>query len=234
MRKLWTFFLGHWQLLGLTLAVALLWHTDFVLPLRVLTVFLHELSHAITVLATGGEVLSLTLNPNEGGLVMARGGSRFLSLSAGYLGTLVIGSALFLIALRTHWDRTVVGLFGIVTLLVAAFYVRDLFALAFVTGTGLAMLASERYFSLQINDMVLRTIGLTSMIYAPLDIFDDTIARAHLRSDARMLAEEFGGTTMMWGGMWLLISLAAIGLTLRFGLVRPSNIALRGPYLRSR
>jgi len=64
------------------------------------------------------------------------------------------------------------------------------------------------------------------MIYAPLDIFDDTIRRAHLRSDARILAEQVGGSTMLWGGLWLLISVAVIAITLRYGLPQNSNITL--------
>ena len=59
-----------------------------------------------------------------------------------------------------------------------------------------------------------------SMIYVPLDILSDTIFRSELRSDARMLAEEFGGATVMWGGVWLVLSLVAIvvgALTLRGG-----------------
>jgi Peptidase M50B-like len=57
------------------------------------------------------------------------------------------------------------------------------------------------------------------MLYVPLDIFSDTLARSALRSDARILAEYLGGTTMMWGVLWLLISLivipSAIYLSLR-------------------
>jgi hypothetical protein len=69
------------------------------------------------------------------------------------------------------------------------------------------------------------------MIYAPLDIYSDTISRSDLRSDARMLAEEFGGPTALWGGMWLIVSLGVIALTLRYGLGRNGNIPLRGPAL---
>ncbi|MFT6073403.1 MAG: hypothetical protein ACJAZ1_000309 [Yoonia sp.] len=61
----------------------------------------------------------------------------------------------------------------------------------------------------------------------PFDIFSDTIARANLRSDARMLAEEFCGTTQMWGALWLLISVAVIVCCLRNGLGRSSNLKLR-------
>ncbi|ATF19297.1 M50 family metallopeptidase [Phaeobacter gallaeciensis] len=221
------FITGHWQLISLTLLIVLLWSTPAVLPLRILTVFLHETSHAIVTLATGGEVLNLTIDPYEGGSVTARGGNRFLMLSAGYTGSLLIGAALFVIALRTDWDRKVLALFGALMLLVAAIYIRDLFALGFTLVTGALMLATARYLSLAVNDLILRIIGISSMIYAPLDIWDDTIARSYLRSDARMMAEEIGGTTVIWGALWLMISLAMIGVTLRYGLGRSSNIALR-------
>ncbi|APG48068.1 M50 family metallopeptidase [Phaeobacter porticola] len=227
MQTLSRIFRGHWQLICLAVVIAILWPTQAVLPLRILTVFLHELSHAAATLLTGGEVVSLTIDPSEGGMVISRGGNRFLTLTAGYTGSLVIGSALFVIALRTDWDRTVLALFGGVTLAVAAVYIRDLFALGFTLATGAAMLAAARYFSLAANDMILRVIGISSMIYAPLDIYDDTIARAYLRSDARMMAEEFGGATMLWGGLWLTISLAMICVTLRYGLGPASNISWR-------
>ncbi|UWR80938.1 M50 family metallopeptidase [Phaeobacter inhibens] len=218
---------GHWQLICLTLMIVLLWSTPAVLPLRILTVFLHETSHAIVTLATGGEVLNLTIDPYEGGSVTSWGGNRFLTLSAGYTGSLFIGAALFVIALRTDWDRRILALFGALTLFVAALYIRDLFALGFTLVTGAMMLATARYLSHAVNDMTLRIIGISSMIYAPLDIWDDTIARSYLRSDARMMAEDIGGTTIVWGGLWLAISLAVIGVTLRYGLGRSSNISLR-------
>lgn len=226
MRTLQTFATNHWQLLCLTLLITLLWNTNVLLPLRILTVFLHELSHALAAIVTGGKVLSLSISPNEGGLVTTRGGSPFWITSAGYLGSLLIGALLFVLALRTIWDRAILAMFGILTLLVAAFYVRDLFAFGFTLATGAAMLLSSRFLSVEINDMILRTIGVSSMIYAPLDIFDDTIRRAHLRSDARILAEQVGGSTMLWGGLWLLISVAVIAITLRYGLPQNSNITL--------
>ncbi len=227
MRKVAHFIADHWQLLGLATLIALLWQTDFILPLRILTVFLHELSHALMVILTGGEVLSLSINANEGGLVTARGGSPFWIASAGYLGSLCIGAALFVLALRTDWDRAILAIFGALTLVIGVLYVREPFALVFTLATGVLMILSSRYLSLDVNDMILRTIGLSSMMYAPLDIFDDTIRRSYLRSDARILAEHFGGTTMIWGALWLLISLGVIALTLRYSLGASSNIRLK-------
>jgi len=132
-----------------------------------------------------------------------------------------------LIALRTKADRAVLAVFGCLTLLVTALYVRDLFALFFCAATGLAMLAIARFLSRPINDMVLRVIGLSSIIYVPYDIFDDTIRRSGARSDAYMLAEEFGGPTIFWGGLWLALSLAAIFCCVRYGLGENSNISFR-------
>ena len=218
---------GHWQLIAITCVLFLLWNTPVVVPLKILVVFLHELAHAIAVVLTGGSVVDLSVSPQQGGHVIARGGNRFLTLSAGYLGSLLIGIALLVIALRTKADRTVLALFGCLTLLVTLLYVRDWFALFFCAATGIAMLAVARYLSRPINDMVLRVIGLSSIIYVPYDIFDDTIRRSGARSDAYMLAEEFGGPTLFWGGLWLILSLVAIVCCARYGLGASSNISFK-------
>ncbi|WP_170399694.1 M50 family metallopeptidase [Ruegeria arenilitoris] len=216
---------GHWQLIVIVTLVFALWHTPIVLPLKILVVFLHELSHAIVVVVTGGSVESFSISPRQGGLVTARGGNRFLSLSAGYLGSLALGMGLLFVALRTHWDRALLGGFGGVMLLVTLLYVREPFAMLFCGIVGAGMLAMAWYLSRPLCDLFLRIIGLTSMIYVPYDIFDDTIRRAGIRSDAYMLAEEFGGTTMLWGGAWLVISLSSIFLCLKYFLGRDSNLS---------
>ena len=210
--------------MAIVATVFLLWNTPFILPLKILVVFLHELSHALAIVLTGGSVESFSVSPQQGGLVIGRGGNRFVSLSAGYLGSLLLGMGLLIIALRTDMDRAVLGVFGGVMLLVTLLYVRDPFAMAFCAGFGAVMLGVAWYLSRKLCDLVLRVIGLTSMIYVPFDIFDDTIRRAGLRSDAYMLAEEFGGTTLMWGGLWLVLSFVMIIYCLRYMLGRASNL----------
>jgi len=200
-----------------------LWQTPAVLPLKLLVVFFHEASHAVAIIATGGEVVTLSVSLDQGGFVLSRGGNRFVALTAGYLGSLVVGLGLLIAATRTAADRKVMAICGAMTLLIAGLYVREVFALAFGFGTGAVTLLMARYLGHHANDLGLRVIGLASLIYVPYDIFSDTIARSGLQSDARMLAEEFGGTTVMWGGIWLVISLAMIGWCLRYGLGRSSN-----------
>jgi len=186
-----------------------------------------EASHALAVILTGGEVLRLSLSPLEGGSVLARGGNGFITASAGYLGSLVLGSVLFLLALRTKADRLIVALLGASMIGLSLFYVRELFPLMFCLGGAAILLFSSKFLGQMINDLILRIIGLTSMVYVPYDIFSDTLARSHLRSDARIIAENYGGTTLMWGTLWLMISLIFIGFIARVALKRPSNISFK-------
>jgi hypothetical protein len=218
---------AHWQLLALTGVIFALWQTPVVVPLKILVVFLHELSHALAAWLTGGSVVQLSITPQQGGFAITRGGNRFAILSAGYLGSLVLGMALLAVALRSTADRAVCALLGAVMLLVTLLYVRDLFAAVFCAGAGLALLATARFLTHAANDALLRVIGLTSMIYVPYDIFDDTIARASLQSDAQMLAVEFGGTAWLWGGLWLALSGVMIIWSLRHILGARSNFDLR-------
>jgi Peptidase M50B-like len=223
-----TYLRAHWQIILLALAIFVLWSTPVLYPLRLLIVFFHELSHGLAALTTGGSVVSLTLSPDEGGLTMTLGGNLFLILSAGYVGSLICGIVLFLFGLRTRLDRAAVAALGLCTLLIAALYIRDGFPLVFCLAGGAALMLVAWFLPHGANDLTLRVVGLSSMLYVPRDIISDTIARSHLRSDARMLAEEFGGATVLWGGAWFLISLVVIAVTLRYGLGTTSNLRLRG------
>ena len=215
---------GHWQLITVTGLVFLLWNTPVVLPLKFLVVFMHELAHGLAALLTGGSIENISLSAQQGGHAITRGGNSFVILSAGYVGSLLIGMALLVTALNTQADRAVLGFCGVIILAVTALYIRDWFPLIFCTITGVSMLAIARYLDHTINDLMLRIIGLTSLIYVPYDIFDDTIARSGLRSDAYMLSEKFGGPTMLWGGLWLVLSITVIILCLRYAIGPNSNL----------
>lgn len=218
---------AHWQLIVVAILIYAFWSTPVVYPLRIMIVFLHELSHGLAALLTGGSVDRLVISPDEGGLAYVNGGSRFVILTAGYLGSLLFGVLFFVVALQTDLDRWALALAGACMLVVTALYLRDGFPLIFCTMAGVTMLLTAWFLPVPVNDLMLRVIGISSLLYVPNDIISDTISRSHLQSDARMLAEEFGGATMLWGGIWLAISLAVIALVLRFGLGANSNIRLR-------
>ena len=194
-------------------ALVFFWTSPALIPLKILIVLFHELSHALLTIATGGEVLS-------------RGGNRFLTLSAGYLGSLLFGCVLYLLARGSRRDALWSATLAVILGLTALIFTRNLFGFGFSLGAAIALGALARWGGASANDLVLKTVGLASMLYVPADIVSDTLTRAHLRSDARMLAEEFGGMTQLWGLLWLLVAVATIGITLYLGWRRPAHGAL--------
>ncbi len=221
-----TWLRGHWQLLVITALVLALWQTPALIPLKILVVLFHEISHGLAAILTGGEIISLSVSTDQGGLAITRGGSRFLILTAGYLGSLLIGVALLLAGLHSRADKAIVIGLGLGMLAIAAIYIREVFPLAFTALAGAAFAAAGWFLPNTVSDLILRVIGLTSIIYVPRDIFSDTIARSHLRSDAFMLGEAFFGTATFWGVVWLAISAVVVLWCVRYGLGRESNIEL--------
>ncbi|MEM7438308.1 MAG: M50 family metallopeptidase [Pseudomonadota bacterium] len=224
---------GHWQLLIITALLYTVWHTPVAWPLRMLIVVFHEMSHGIAALSTGGSIDAIELSRFEGGTAWIRGGHYFWVATAGYLGSLAVGLLLFLGAVRTNADRLLLGLCGAVMLLTTAFYVRDIFTVVYCTLTGAAMLAVAYFANAKVSDLVLRVIGLSSMLYVPWDIYVDTIWVCHSclpndgQSDAAAIAGYSFGSEAMWGWIWLVISVVVIIAALRFGLGTTSNLPLR-------
>jgi hypothetical protein len=199
----------------------LLWPTPVVFPLRVFVVLLHEVSHALAALLTGGSVERIVVHANEGGATYIRGGNAFIILSAGYLGSLLWGLALIEVAsTRPKSRRRALAGLGVFVLIVAALYVRNLFGFLFAAVFGAALVHAGGRLKPRGVATVLLVLGLTSALYAVLDIRSDILARPHLESDARMLAGLTGVPTLVWGVLWATIALVACGFALRRWLRR--------------
>ena len=197
------------SLTGLAMIAAVLtWigGSPWTAPLEILVVFFHEASHAFMTLLTGGEVMRMEVTIERGGSVLSAGGNRFLILSAGYLGSLVIGAVLLIASMRTRHDRLILLLVAIAMTVATLLYMRNGFGLVYGFAGAFALFAIARWLPAIASDYALRLIGVMSLMYVPRDIFSDTIQRSQLRSDAFMLAEEFGGSTWFWGGIWLVIA----------------------------
>jgi len=179
-----------------------LWDTPLVYPVKVLVVLFHEVSHALAALVTGGTVERITLNPQLGGLMTSTGGSRLVILPAGYLGSMAWGAGLVLLAAWSSWRRGVSLLLGVGLVLVTLLYVRSLFGLVsgLAFGGGLVLVGAR--LSEAWNDLLLSFLGLTSMLYALLDIRDDLVLRTVPQSDAFQFSELIGLPPVFWGLVW--------------------------------
>ena len=200
-------------LLLIFIAIGFLWNTLFVYPLKIFVVFMHEVSHGLAAIATGGRILEIQINPQQGGHALTQGGSRFWTLTAGYLGSLLWGGIILLLAARTRFDKAISILIGVGMVAISIGFGESTFTYLFGIGFGVALIAIGFYLPEAVNDWVLRIIGVTSCLYAILDIKSDVLDRSSLRSDARMLSEITGIATEVWGALWILI---AIALTIWF------------------
>lgn len=200
---------------GAALAALLLWSTPVVLPLKIFVVFLHELSHGLAALVTGGSIDSIEFNVDQGGLCVTRGGSRFLILSAGYLGSMAFGAILLVVAARSRRDRVVLGVVGAITAGVTLLYVRSGFGMAYGTIAGAVMILVAWRLPPWTSDLILKVVGAVSCLYAVWDIGSDVITRNIPGSDANALADLTGIPGIVWGILWVLVALVVSALALR-------------------
>ena len=191
-------------------AIWFLWDTPAVYPLKVFVVLLHEISHAMVAVATGGTIDKIVLDPNQGGACYCPGGNAFLTLSAGYLGSLAWGGLLVSAGqMKRINSRWVTGAVGLLVIGLTLAYVRSSFGFWFGLAFGSVLVLGAVRLSVAVNQGILLTLGLTSCLYAILDIKSDVIDRPDLRSDAAMLSELTGIDTVVWGGLWIVIAVLA-------------------------
>ena len=96
---------------------------------------------------------------------------------------------------------------------------RNGFGLLFGLGFGTALVLAGRRLGAGASRVVLTALGLTSCLYAILDIKSDVLDRPHLESDAAMLAEMTPLSTTAWGAVWIgvavVVSVVAFGRAYR-------------------
>lgn len=191
------------------------WDNPVIYPVKLLTVFFHELSHGLAAVLTGGSMLKIELSSNLGGLCWTSGGNRVIVLSAGYLGSLFWGASILLLAAKTNWDKYIVKFLGIMLVIVSVIWVRSAAGLAFGVLFGAGLAALGHYASEKFCDQFLRYMGLVSCFYVILDIKDDLIVRNIPSSDAYRLGEILHLPGYVVGGLWFIFALAVTWFVLR-------------------
>ena len=218
-------------LLGLFVLVFLFWDWPLLYPLRVFVVLLHELGHGLAAVLTGGSLERIAVNPDLSGVCWSRGGWRLVILPAGYLGSMLFGGLLLVAAARSRSDRTLAAALGLAVLLLSALFVRTAFGLLFGLGFGAALVAAASWLPAAANDLLLKFLGLTSILYALIDIKEDLIARTVYGSDAYAMSRELFLPPVFWGVLWIAVALAAAAFFL--WIAARSERSADGPYSRA-
>ncbi|MCG3134019.1 MAG: hypothetical protein HMLKMBBP_01288 [Planctomycetes bacterium] len=188
------------------IAVALLWRTPVVYPLKVFVVTTHELSHGIAAVLTGGRIDRVEVTEGLGGLCVTSGGTPFVIASAGYLGSVAFGAAFLLLASRTRLSSWLAAATGILVALVAFRYMPPgSFGRWFAALMGV-LLASLAALPPMVSRAAMQGIGVTSCLYAIVDIKTDILDQDHASSDAAALERISGVPSVLWGFLWIVVS----------------------------
>ena len=198
-------------LVVLLLAAFFFWDTVALYPVRAFVVLLHELGHTAAALLTGGKVERIELSADLGGVCWSRGGWRLLVLPAGYLGSMLFGGAILVAAARTRNDRLLAALVGLTVLALTIVLVRTLFGIGFGLVFGVALLCCAYWLPQAANDVLLRFLGLASVLYAVTDIKEDLVARTVPGSDAYAMSRELFLPPFFWGLLWMALAVVAAG-----------------------
>ncbi len=198
------------------------WNYAFLAPVKLMVVLLHEISHGLMALATGGTVQAIVITPDETGACRTSGGNDLLIISAGYLGSMFFGGLIL------HCSRSrahSAGIYALLSLLIftaAMTVIEDDYSRKFAIGVVGVGLVLAMFCPGILSGLILRCLGTVSCLYALIDIYNDTLSQtAHdlgLQSDASAFAELTGLSAGAVGLGWLLTSGVYFFVTLKTSL----------------
>ena len=209
-----------WQTLGILTAMFVVamvfWNSVLIYPIKLFVVILHEFSHGLAAVLTGGEIVKIEINERVGGVCWTRGGSRFLVASAGYLGSIVWGGLILTIAARSKYDKILGMVTGALLIFVSLLYIRNLFGFLFTVGFGGTLIVIAYAAHNKIVDILMKFLGMTSCLYVIIDIKSDLIDRSNIGSDADTIAQLLGaqGLSVPIGFLWIAIAAVAFAFFL--------------------
>lgn len=200
---------------GLFFLSLLLWNTILLAPVKLFVVLLHELSHGLAALATGGGIERIDIDPRIGGSCLTSGGWPFVVVSSGYIGSLLLGGALLLAARHAKASRILAYAIAVVVLLVTLLFVRNAFGLIFGVLFSGGMFALARFLPEQYLEIALLWLGGVSVLYAVIDTAGDLLTLSPRLTDAAILASMTGVPAIVWGLLWSAVSVLVLVLVLR-------------------
>ncbi len=200
---------------GIVLFTILLWDTIIIYPIKLFVILLHEISHAFAAFFTGGKVEVIKINYYLGGVTVTEGGNRFLIASAGYLGSLFFGSALFVSSYNQKLSKYICTTITVVLLIFAANLLQGSATIFSSLFFAALLFLSPRYFSKTVHSYLMKTIGMISSLYVLTDIKEDILSNSDRITDAKLLESISGIPSMAFGLFWLVISAVIIFLLIR-------------------
>lgn len=216
--------------------VYLLWNipalSGIIYPFRLFVTYVHEVSHSLMAIITGGTVTGFTISPDGSGVATTIGGSRALILPAGYLGAAFFGAVLFYIVNTVRYTRPIAVLLGIGLVVFTTIYSRPDQSgtpTAFLVGWifGLALIGMGWQLPQTINILILNVLAMLTSLNAVLDLLYLTRASGAsagvVRNDAAAFSAEIAPLLppVVWAILWAGLALLMLVISIYFSIIRP-------------
>lgn len=177
-------------------------------PFALFVTLIHETSHALMAVATGGSVSSLEISPDLSGVTKINGGIMELIAPAGYLGATLAGVGLLLAPLR-HARKALAALAVVPLLALVLFHPGSFFtaawSVAFAAGLGLA--------AWKLSPKPAAFLQIFLGVEAGLNAFRDVTAllfisstNAHIHTDAENMSKALFLPPVFWAFLWTFLS----------------------------
>lgn len=200
---------------GILLISFFAWNTFVLFPIKIFVVLLHEMSHGIVAVFTGGKIISLEVTEYLGGITTTEGGNIILIASAGYLGSVAIGTLLFYSSFDKKlsiWFTT--GLAILLVIFTANFLIGTISQITAILA-AVILIISPRYFNTIVNQILLQSIGLVSVFYVLIDMKEDLLSGSAYQTDANLLESLTSIQSTFIAIFWMSISIIVIYFLVR-------------------
>lgn len=240
-----------WLLLLATAITVVLWFLPFgnwiVYPIRLFVTFIHESSHALMAVLTGGSVQSLTISVDTSGLTYSApsgfiGG--LLTSSAGYIGTTVFGVVMLYLIRKNFSPNKILTALGIFVgaMLLIFTVVSPIFnflslqiAFSSVLFTVLAggiltagLIALGIFSDPRLARFAVAFLAVQCLLNAILDqvtlfAINSPLSGSNVANDAANMAAATHLPAIMWVVIWIGISITMISVGLRLYAVNKAR-----------
>ncbi len=218
-----------------------------VYPIRLFVTFIHESSHALMAVVTGGSVQSLTIASDGSGEVYSASRGmigELLTSSAGYLGTTAFGVLMLFLIRRSFSPNKILAALGIFVAAMTVIFavISPMFnflslnttfssiAFTIVAGSLLtaALVAFGIYAKGRVASFAVAFLAVQCLLNAALDLvnvffINAPFVGANVHTDAANMAAATGLPGIMWVVIWMGISLVMLSLGLRLYAVKQSK-----------
>ncbi len=215
--------LRHWGgTLVLGILIIVIWQVPWlnllVYPFRLFGTFVHELSHGMAAILTGGQFHRFAVETDLSGVAWSAGGVRVIVSSAGYIGSAIAGGVLILLYQRLLSSRVLLIALGALLAIMCVLFVRNFFGVASGLGLSALLLLAGVRLSSSWRDLLLMTLGLQLILDGYNSLFTvlslSTDSATH--TDAHTMAQLTLVPASIWVLIWMGLSTAVLYYVLRW------------------